>query len=95
MHDIISVMRAIKVVTMLFDAIFRRKFVLIHTALTDAECMKIKRKLTDAGIYHETKVRGIYASSTEKIGWGRKQSQYDIYVKIEEEHRAYEAIHHN
>jgi hypothetical protein len=80
---------------MLLDSIFRRKFVLIHTALTDEECIKVKGKLADASIYHETKVRGIYASSTQGIGWGRKQSQYDIYVKIEDEHRAYEAIHHN
>lgn len=80
---------------MLFDSIFKRKYVLIHTALTDEECIQSKGKLTDAGIFHKTKIRGIYASSTRGIGWGRKQSQYDIFVKIEDEHKAYEAIHYS
>jgi hypothetical protein len=53
--------------------------------------MRIKGKLLDAGIFHKTKVCGIYVSSARD--WGRKQSQYDIYVRVEDEHRAYEAIH--
>jgi hypothetical protein len=79
---------------LLFGSIFERKLVLIHTAITDEECIKIKDILSNAGICHETKIRGIYGSSTRGVGWGRKQSQYDIYVRIEDEHKAYEAIHY-
>lgn len=78
---------------MLFESIFKRRLALIHTAITDEECIKIKDKLSNTGIYHETKIRGIYGSSTRGVGWGRKQSQYDFYVRIDDEHRAYEAIH--
>ncbi len=78
---------------MLFSSIFRRKFVLVYIALTDEECMQVKGKLINAGIFHKTKICGSYASSAREIGWGRRQSQYEIYVRVEDEHRANEAIH--
>jgi hypothetical protein len=76
------------------NQIFSSKYVLIHTALGDEDCIRTIGKLEDAGIVHKTKIRGIYGSSASQKGWGRKQSQYDIYVEKERERDAYEAIHY-
>jgi len=74
------------------SGLFGGKYSLVYTALSDEECMRIIGKLRDSGVKYKTKIRGIYATSTRGFGWGRKQSQYDIYVKKEDACNANQAI---
>jgi hypothetical protein len=78
---------------MQFRSLFKRKFVLVYSALTDEECIRVKGKLLDAGIFHKTKVGGIYFADVHKDVWGKQMSQYNFYVRVEDEHKANEVIH--
>ncbi len=76
----------------LSSSLFRSKYTLIRIALSDDECMRINGKLRAEGIFHKTKIKGIYGTSTRGMGWGRQQAEYEIYVRVEDEHKAHEAI---
>jgi hypothetical protein len=74
------------------EHIFSSKYILLFTAFSDTEYMNTIGCLDNAGIFHKTKIRGIYAISTRGQGLGRNQSQYDIYVRKEDEYKGHMAL---
>lgn len=76
--------------------IFQNDDVLLYTAIGDDNCMRIVGKLNDAGIPYKSRAHGTHAGTGKRsLGFDTKLSQYDIYVKKDDEHKARVAIEKN
>jgi len=75
---------------------FFTKRTLIHTAFGNEKYLKIASKLAAAGIDYKTKsINHNHFTGGHSISAMDKSIQYDIYVKKEDEYKAYQAIHKN
>ena len=76
---------------------FFTKRTLIYTAFGNEKYLKMAGKLTSAGISFKTKSRNnnriIGGPNIFPVSFMDKSTQYDIYVKKEDEYKAYQAIH--
>lgn len=69
---------------------------LIYTAFGNEKYLKAAAKLAAAGISFKTKSRGNNNMAGHDIlPMFSRDIQYDIYVKKEDQQRAYQAIHNN
>ena len=75
----------------LFRMLFSKHKCLIYTAFGNDDYYKVVGKLSVGGVSYETV--SIRNSNSNQYFSGNDNTQYDIYVKEEEKHKAQQAIH--
>lgn len=81
------------------DKLFFMKRTLVYTTFGNEKYLKMASKLAAAGINFKTKSRSnssfMPGHNTLPLSSRDKTIQYDIYVKKEDEYKAYQIIHNN
>jgi len=75
----------------LFRMLFLKHKCLIYTAFGNADYYKVVGKLSVGGVSYETV--SIRSANMNQYFSNNDYSQYDIYVKEEDKHKAQQAIH--
>ena len=89
MKTAIIVLVGIYLIYSLLQHYFNRKWVLLNTAFGYENYFKIIAKLQNAGVKYKTKTPVDTRGSDNRF---KDQTQYDIFVKKDEEHIAHAAV---